>query len=81
MGSLANPAEFVRKPRQPNARDRRLVGTENARLLKAAEEYDSTPHSGATSATDLALASGQKILHPRWPLVRRRYEQADSHAF
>lgn len=39
MESLANPAEFVRKPRQPNARDGRIVDDEETRLQTAAEAY------------------------------------------
>jgi len=34
MTSLANPVELVRKPKLPQGRDRRLVGDEEARLLR-----------------------------------------------
>jgi integrase len=35
MESLTNPVEFVRKPKLPQGRERRLVGDEEARLLDA----------------------------------------------
>ena len=48
-----NPVLQIRMPRVANARDRRLVGDEQARLLGAAEAYDSTPMREVMSALSL----------------------------
>ncbi len=77
MESLGNPTEFVRKPRQPNARDRRLVEDEEARLLAAAQAYDSTPHAGGnvgpliTWAIETAMRRGE-IAAMRWEHLDRK---------
>ena len=42
MSSLANPVELVRKPKQSQARDRRLQGDEEARLLAECTKAQNT---------------------------------------
>ena len=70
MESLANPTEFVRKPRQPNARDRRLVGDEQARLLAAAKAYGGEIGPLITWAIETAMRRGE-IAAMRWEHVNR----------
>ena len=70
MESLGNPTEFVRKPRQPNARDRRLVGDEQARLLAAATTYGGEIGPLITWAIETAMRRGE-IAAMRWEHVDR----------
>ncbi len=71
MESLGNPAEFVRKPRQPNARDRRLVDDEQARLLAAAAVYGGEIGPLITWAIETAMRRGE-IAAMRWDHLDRR---------
>ena len=71
MESLGNPAEFVRKPRQPNARDRRLVGDEQARLLAAAQAYGGEIGPIITWAIETAMRRGE-IAAMRWDHLDRK---------
>ncbi len=77
MVSLTNPVEFVRKPRLPPGRDRRLQGDEEVRLLAAAQAYDATPHAGGhvgpiiTWAIETAMRRGE-IAAMRWDHVDRK---------
>ena len=71
MESLGNPAEFVRKPRQPNARDRRLVGDEQAHLLAAAQAYGGEIGPLITWAIETAMRRGE-IAAMRWDHLDRR---------
>ena len=65
MESLGNPTELVRKPRQPNARDRRLVGDEQTSLLAAAETYGGEIGPLITWAIETAMRRGE-IAAMRW---------------
>ena len=71
MESLGNPAEFVRKPRQPNARDRRLVGDEQAHLLAAAQAYGGEIGPLITWAIETAMRRGE-IAAMRWDHLDQR---------
>ena len=71
MESLGNPAEFVRKPRQPNARDRRLVADELPRLLAAAQSYGGEIGPLITWAIETAMRRGE-IAAMRWDHLDRR---------
>lgn len=65
MESLANPTEFVRMPRLPQGRDRRLEGDEEARLLKSAQ---TTSHEMA-AIVRIAIETGMRqgeILGMEW---------------
>ena len=72
-----NPALQIKMPRVANARDRRLVGDEQARLLESARNYDSDPHAGGhigpliTWAIETAMRRGE-IAAMRWEHVDRR---------
>lgn len=68
MESLGNPTEFVRKPRQANARDRRLVGNEHARLLSAAQVYGGEIGLIIAWAIETAMRRGE-IAAMRWEHV------------
>ena len=71
MESLGNPADFVRKPRQPNARDRRLQGSEEARLQTAAEAYGGAIGPLITWAIETAMRRGE-IAAMRWEHLDRK---------
>ena len=71
MESLGNPTEFVRKPRQPNSRDRRLVGDEQARLLSAAATYGGEIGPIITWAIETAMRRGE-IAGMRWEHLDRK---------
>ena len=74
---FGNPVALVKMPRVANARDRRLVGDERARLLAAAKAYDSAPHAGGnvgsliTWAIETAMRRGE-IAAMRWEHLDRR---------
>jgi integrase len=74
---FGNPVALVKMPRVANARDRRLVGDEQARLLAAAQAYDSTHHAGGnvgsiiTWAIETAMRRGE-IAAMRWEHLDRR---------
>ena len=70
MESLGNPAEFVRKPRQPNAWDRRLVGDEQARLLVAITTYGGEIGPVITWAIETAMRRGE-VVAMRWEHLDR----------
>ena len=71
MESLGNPAEFVRKPRQPNARDRRLVDDEQVRLLATAQSYGGEIGPLITWAIETAMRRGE-IAAMRWDHLDRK---------
>ncbi|HUW98614.1 MAG TPA: site-specific integrase, partial [Acidiferrobacter sp.] len=71
MESLGNPTEFVRKPRQPSARDRRLVGDEYARLQTAAQTYGGEIGPLITWAIETAMRRGE-IAAMRWEHLDRK---------
>ena len=71
MESLSNPTEFVRKPRQPNARDRRLVNDEQAHLMAAAATYGGEIGPIITWAIETAMRRGE-IAVMRWEHLDRK---------
>ena len=56
MESLRNPVSYIRKPKLPQGRDRRLKGDEEARLLEAAE---SPYREVITLAIETAMRAGE----------------------
>ncbi|WP_459873261.1 tyrosine-type recombinase/integrase, partial [Endothiovibrio diazotrophicus] len=56
MESLRNPVSYIRKPKQPQGRDRRLEGDEEARLLEVA---DSPYREVITLAIETAMRAGE----------------------
>ena len=71
MESLENPVEFVRKPKLPSGRTRRLVADEEARLLEAAKTYGGEIHRIITWAIETAMRRGE-IAGMRWEHLDRR---------
>jgi integrase len=71
MESLGNPADLVRRPRQPHARTRRLVDNEEARLLDAAKTYGGEIHLIITWAIETAMRRGE-IAAMRWEHLDRQ---------
>ena len=71
MESLGNPGEFVRKPRQPNARDRRLVDDELVRLQASAATYGGEIGPLITWAIETAMRRGE-IAAMRWEHLDRK---------
>ena len=65
MEGLSNPTEFVRKPKLPQGRDRRLVNDEYARLLVAAQAYGGEIGPLITWAIETAMRRGE-IAAMRW---------------
>ncbi len=65
MASLGNPAHDVRLPHTANARDRRLVKDEQARLLTAAQAYGGEISSIITWAIETAMCRSE-IAGMRW---------------
>ena len=72
-----NPVLQIKMPRVANARDRRLQGDEQTRLLAAAKAYDSAPHAGGnvgpliTWAIETAMRRGE-IAAMRWEHLDRK---------
>ena len=71
MESLGNPTEFVRKPRQPNSRDRRLQKDEQGRLQTASEAYGGEIGMIITWAIETAMRRGE-IAAMRWEHLDRQ---------
>ncbi len=71
MESLGNPTDSVRKPRQPNARDRRLQGNDEARLQTAAQAYGGEIGPIITWAIETAMRRGE-IAAMRWEHLDRK---------
>ena len=69
MTTLVNPVEFVKKPKLPAGRDRRLEPTEEARLLKAAKEYEGDIHSIIRFALETAMRRSE-IVELEWDRVK-----------
>ncbi len=68
MEGLSNPVEFVRKPRLPQGRDRRLVDDEESRLLDACRKVN--PELAAIVAFAIETAMRQaEILGMTWDNV------------
>ncbi|MHB8389914.1 MAG: site-specific integrase [Acidobacteriaceae bacterium] len=65
MESLMNPVAFVRKPKLPPGRDRRLIGDEEAQLLKAARGYGGEIAALIPWAIETAMRRGE-IATMRW---------------
>lgn len=70
MEGLSNPTEFVRKPKLPQGRDRRLVDDEEARLLAAAVAYGGEVGPLITWAIETAMRRGE-IAAMRWEHLDR----------
>ena len=71
MGDLVNPVQHVSIPRSQNARDRRLVGDEQARLLAAAHAYGGEIGPLITWAIETAMRRGE-IAAMRWDHLDRK---------
>ena len=71
MASLGNPAHDVRLPRTANARDRRLVDDEQARLLAAATAYGGEIGPLIIWAIETAMRRGE-IAAMRWEHLDRK---------
>ena len=71
MGGLVNPVPNVSIPKVNNARDRRLQGDEQARLLTAAAVYGGAVGPLITWAIETAMRRGE-IAAMRWEHVDRR---------
>lgn len=66
---LKNPVKPISKPKLPKGRDRRLVGDEEERLIRAAENY---PNAWVCAAIKLAIATAMRqgeILGLNWQQV------------
>ena len=70
MESLGNPATFVRKPKLPPGRERRLVDDEEARLLTAAHAYGGEIGALIPWAIETAMRRGE-IAAMRWAHLDR----------
>ena len=68
MSTLVNPVEFVKKPKLPEGRTRRLEPKEEARLLKAAQEYGGEIENIIRFALETALRRGE-IVNMRWVCI------------
>ncbi len=71
MGGLVNPVPHVSMPRVANARDRRLINDEQARLLAAAHAYGGEIGPLITWAIETAMRRGE-IAAMRWDHLDRR---------
>ena len=71
MEGLSNPTEFVRKPKLPQGRDRRLVDDEYPRLLAAAAVYGGEIGPLITWAIETAMRRGE-IAGMRWEHLDRK---------
>ena len=71
MGDLVNPVQYVSIPRSQNARDRRLVDDEQARLLSAAHTYGGEIGPIITWAIETAMRRGE-IAAMRWDHLDRK---------
>ncbi|MHB8563999.1 MAG: site-specific integrase [Acidiferrobacteraceae bacterium] len=71
MESLGNPVEFVRKPKLPGGRTRRLVENEEARLLEAAKTYGGEIGRVIPWAIETAMRRGE-IAAMRWEHLDRK---------
>nr|WP_297388446.1 site-specific integrase [Acidiferrobacter sp.] len=71
MEGLSNPTEFVRKPKLPQGRDRRLVDDEPARLLTTAATYGGEIGPLITWAIETAMRRGE-IAAMRWEHIDRK---------
>ena len=71
MEGLSNPTEFVRKPKLPQGRDRRLVDDEYPRLLTAAQAYGGEIGPLITWAIETAMRRGE-IAAMRWEHLDRK---------
>ncbi len=71
MESLSNPAECVRRPRQPQARERRLVDDEESRILDAAKTYGGEIRHIIRWAVETAMRRGE-IAEMRWEHLNKK---------
>ena len=71
MEGLSNPTEFVRKPKLPQGRDRRLIDDEQIRLLNAAQTYGGEIGAIITWAIETAMRRGE-IAAMRWEHLDRK---------
>ena len=71
MEGLSNPTEFVRKPKLPQGRDRRLIDDEQIRLLNAAQTYGGEIGAIITWAIETAMRRGE-IAAMRWDHLDRK---------
>ena len=68
---MSNPTEFVRKPKLPQGRDRRLIDDEQIRLLNAAQAYGGEIGAIITWAIETAMRRGE-IAAMRWEHLDRK---------
>ncbi len=68
MTELINPVPLIRKPRLPRGRDRRLVGDEEERLLKACETVNPELADIVRFAIETAMRQGE-ILGMTWGCI------------
>jgi integrase len=71
MGGLVNPVPHVSMPRVANARDRRLINDEQARLLAAAHAYGGEIGPLIAWAIETAMRRGE-IAAMRWDHLDRK---------
>jgi len=69
--AITNPVRDIRRPSAPNARDRRLVGDEETRLLAAAATYSGEIGPIITWAIETAMRRGE-IAAMRWEYMDRK---------
>jgi integrase len=68
MENIQNPVDFVRKPKLPKGRDRRLVGDEEERLLTACAEINPELCAIVKFAIETAMRQGE-IMAMTWDKV------------
>ena len=68
MSTLVNPVEFVKKPKLPEGRTRRLEPKEEARLLTSAHEYGGEIETIIRFALETAMRRGE-IVDMRWARI------------
>lgn len=68
MSTLINPVEFVKKPKLPAGRTRRLEPMEESKLLKAAHEYGGEIETIIRFALETAMRRGE-IVDMRWARI------------
>lgn len=71
MEGFGNPTEFVRKPKLPQGRDRRLIDDEQIRLFNAAQAYGGKIGAIITWAIETAMRRGE-IAAMRWEHLDRK---------
>lgn len=76
MPYLDNPASHIRKPSNTRGRDRRLIGDEEERLLKAAASINPELEAAIIFAIETGMRRGE-MLGLRWSDIRGQIAQLD----